>query len=187
MAGILERRHLLRRALAGGAVLGVAAGLALGAVEVVYVLATAGASFDGALETGRFALLTAAVLAGAGALAGAAEGLVAAAVAWASGALGDPRRDQVWQARLYTALAMPPVALLCAQIFRGPHARTIAHHDVYAVAIGVAALALLFALLRAWQRVYHGDGHGPVAAGAAWLVAAVCAAAAILGYTIDQR
>jgi len=75
------------------------------------------------------------------------------------------------------------VALVCAQIFRGPHARTIAHHDAYAVAIGVVALALWFAGVRAWQRVYHGN----VAAGAAWLVAAVCAAASLLCYSLDQK
>jgi len=71
VAGILERRHTLRRALGGGVVLGVAAGIALGLVEVAYVLATAGASFDGALETGRFFALTVATLARGGALVGA--------------------------------------------------------------------------------------------------------------------
>ena len=71
--------------------LGVAAGLGLGIVEVVYVLLTAGASFDGALETGRFVALTAATLAGAGAVIGAAEGLIAAGVTSLAAALGDPR------------------------------------------------------------------------------------------------
>jgi arylsulfatase A-like enzyme len=183
VAGILERRHTLRRALCGGVVLGVAAAFGLGIVEVFYVLSTAGASFDGALENGRFVALTLATLAGAGALVGAAQGLVAAGVSTLAAALGDPRRDQKWQARLYTALAVPPVALVCAQVFRGPRARTIAHHDAYAVAIGVVALALFYVAVRIWQRIYSGN----VAAGVAWLAAAVCAAAAILFYTIDQR
>ncbi len=183
MAGILERRHTLRRALTGGVVLGAAAGLLVGLFEAVYVVVTAGPSFDGAFETGRFALLTAAALAGAGALVGVVEGLVAAAVTQAASALGDPRRDQLWQARLYTVLAVPPVALVCAQIFRGAHARTIPHHDAYAVAIGVAALALVFAAVRLWQRVYHGGVAPAVAA----LVAASAALGAIIGYDADQR
>ena len=183
MAGILERRHTLRRALGGGVVLGVAAGILVGLLEVAYVLGTAGASFDGAFETGRFIALTVAAVAGGGALVGCAQGLVAAAVEHASSALGDPRRDQVWQARLYTALAVPPVALVCAQIFRGPHARTIAHHDAYAVAIGVVALAGFFLVVRAWQRLYRGN----VAAGAAWLAAALCAVLAVAAYLVDQR
>src|SRR6185312_16193261 len=183
MAGILERRHTLRRALCGGVVLGTVAGLGVGIIEVVYVLMTAGASFDGAWETGRFVALGIATLMGVGAAVGAAEGLVAAAVTMAASALGDERRDQLWQARLYTALAVPPVALVCAQIFRGAHARTIAHHDAYAVAIGVVALGLWFAAVRAWQRVYYGN----LAAGAAWLVAAVAAAAALFFYSADQK
>ncbi|HEY2742998.1 MAG TPA: sulfatase [Polyangia bacterium] len=188
MAGILERRHRLRRALAGGVMLGVAAGLGLGIVEVVYVLMTAGASFDGAMENGRFVALTVATLAGAGALVGAAEGLIAAGVTMLGAALGDPRRDQKWQARLYTALAVPPVALVCARIFRGPHAQTIAHHDAYAVAIGAVALASFYVAVRLWQRIYHhGPQGGELAPGVAWLAAAVCAAAAILLYTVDQR
>src|SRR5439155_19386804 len=112
-----RRRHRWRRGSSGGVGLGAAAGLALGLVEVVYVLVTAGASFDGALETGRFATLTAAALAGAGALVGAAEGLVGAAIEHSASALGDPRRDHAWRARLLTVLAVPPVALGCAQIF----------------------------------------------------------------------
>ncbi|MGZ3440850.1 MAG: sulfatase, partial [Polyangia bacterium] len=183
MAGILERRHMLRRALAGGVVLGAAAGLALGLVETVYVLITAGASFDGALETGHFAALTVAALAGAGALAGVVQGLVGAAVERAASALGDPRRDHLWRARLLTMLAVPPVALLCAQIFRGPFARTIAHHDAYAVAIGAVALGLVFFGLRLWQRVYH-DRLAPRAA---WTIAALLAVAALAAYTVDQR
>ena len=163
--------------------LGVAAGIVVGVIEVAYVLATAGASFDGALETGRFVGLTLATLAGAGALAGVVQGLIGGAIAYASSALGDPRRDQSWQARLYTALAVPPVALVCAQIFRGPYARTIAHHDLYALAIGVGALLLFFVALRGWQRVYGGN----LAPGAAWLAGAVCLAAAILCYAVDQR
>ena len=166
--------------------LGVAAGLGLGIVEVVYVLLTAGASFDGALETGRFVALTVATLAGAGAVIGAAEGLIAAGVTSLAAALGDPRRDQKWQARLYTTLAVPPVALVCAQIFRGPRARTIAHHDAYAVAIGVVALALVYVALRLWQRIYQ-RSDGTLASGVAWLAAAVGAAAAILLYSVDQR
>ena len=163
--------------------LGTAAGLALGVVEAVYVIWTAGASFDGAFETGRFAALTAVALAGFGAVAGCAQGVVAAAVGWASAALGDPRRDQLWQARLYTALAVPPVALGCAHIFRGAHARTIAHHDLYAVGIGVGALALWFAGVRAWQRLCRGQ----LAPGAAGLVAALGAAASLVRYSLDQR
>jgi arylsulfatase A-like enzyme len=181
--GLLERRHLLRRALAGGVVLGVAAGLAVALVEIAWVLATAGASFDGALETGTFVALTAATLAGAGAVVGAAQGLCAAAVGHAASALGDPRRDQVWQARLYTALAVTPVALVCAQIFRGPFARTIAHHDVYAVAIGVGALALAFGAIRVWQRLYDER----IAPAAAWAIAAGCALVAIAAYVLNQR
>ena len=183
MAGILERRHTLRRALCGGVVLGTVAGLGVGIIEVVYVLMTAGASFDGAWETGRFVALGIATLMGVGAAVGAAEGLVAAAVTMAASALGDERRDQLWQARLYTALAVPPVALVCAQIFRGPHAQTIPHHDAYAVAIGVAALALVWAAVRVWQRVYR-DNAAPALA---WLTAAVCAVGSVLLYSIDQK
>ena len=84
---------------------------------------------------------------------------------------------------MYTALAVPPVALVCAQIFRGSYARTIAHHDAYAVAIGVVALAGFFVVVRAWQRLYRGS----VAPSVAWLAAALCALSAVAAYYVDQR
>lgn len=163
--------------------LGAAAGLLLGLVEVAWLLATAGASFDGARETAELVALTLAVLAGAGTLVGAVEGLLCAAVEEAAAALGDPRRDAVWHARLYTALAVPPIALVCAQIFAGPRARTIAHHDLYAVAIGVVALAAWFSTVRAWQRLHRGERSRR-------LVLALALAAALLAlvvYAADQK
>ncbi|MDB4971271.1 MAG: hypothetical protein JWN44_6960, partial [Myxococcales bacterium] len=183
MAGILERRHPFRRSLAGGVVLGAAAGLALGLVEVVWLLLTAGASFDGALETGSFAALTALTVAGTGALVGLAQGVLAATVGEVAGALGDPRRDHAWEARLYTALAVPLVALVCAQIFSGPRARTIAHHDLYAVGIGLVALILWWIAIRTWQRLYRPELHRR----AAFTVAAALAVVAVGAYVVDQR
>ena len=155
----------------------------MGLVEVLWLLATAGASFDGARETSRFVGLTALVCGGAGALVGVLQGLLAAVVRESAAALGEPRRDAVWQARLYTALSVPPVALGCAQIFAGPRARTIAHHDLYAVGIGVTALVLFWLGLRGWQRLYDER----LARGAAFAVAAGCALVSIGAYVADQK
>jgi arylsulfatase A-like enzyme len=174
----------VRRALAGGAVLGAAAGVLVGLVDAAYVWATASASFDGLGEAGRFVVAVVGTLAGAGVLAGIAQGAVVAAVTEAAHALGERRRDAgVWQARLYIMVAVPPVALACAQIFRGPRARAIAHHDAIAVAIGVAALALLWAGLRLWQALYRVE----LPCRRAWLLATLAALAGIGLYLVDQR
>src|SRR5258708_3941362 len=113
------------RYLLGGLSLGAATGLLLAACEVAYVLDTAAPSFDGPAEAVRFAAAVALVLIAAGALIGAAEGLTFAAVASLADALASARtRRAVWQARIFTALATPAVAQACAQMFRGPRART---------------------------------------------------------------
>jgi arylsulfatase A-like enzyme len=182
---ILERRRWLRRALAGGVVLGAAAGAVCATIECAWVLVTAGASFDGVGEAARFFALTVMLLVGGGALAGVAQGLVMAAVAAASRALQSRRADAAgWRAMLYTAVAAPPIALGCAQIFAGPRARLIPHHDVYALAIGIVALGTIFLLARAWQRLATAlsDGRSrPL------LISSVMTLVALLFHAVDQR
>jgi arylsulfatase A-like enzyme len=182
---LLERRRPLRRALAGGVVLGAFAGVLAGIIDAAWVLATAAASFDGAGEMARYFALALAVVAGAGALAGIAEGMLFAAVGALARALQSRRADaDVLQAVLVTALATPPIALGCTQIFAGPRARTIAHHDLYAVAIGLAALAAVFAAARVWQRLARAISDGRMRALAP---ATAFILAALILYTVDQR
>ncbi len=184
MAGILDRRRTVRRALAAGVVLGAFAGALVGILEATWVLVTAGASFDGDAEVARFCAAAVGLLVGAGALAGLAEALAAAAVTEAAHLAGEHKRDTaLWQARLYTTLAVVPVALLCAQIFNGPRARTIAHHDVYAIVIGVVMLAGLWLVVRLWQRLYR-DTMPP---STAWSFVVIAAVATYGLYRVDQQ
>ncbi|HEX4458541.1 MAG TPA: sulfatase-like hydrolase/transferase, partial [Polyangia bacterium] len=184
MAGILDRRRTVRRSLAAGVVLGAFAGALVGLLEAVWVVVTAGASFDGDAETARFCAATVGLLVGAGALVGLVEGLTAAAVSEAAHLAGERKRDtELWQARLYTTLAVPPVALLCAQIFNGPRARNIAHHDVYAVAIGVVMLLGTWLVVRVWQRLYHERMRRSTA----WSFVVIVAMATYGLYRVDQQ
>jgi arylsulfatase A-like enzyme len=174
----------VRRALGAGVVLGAIAGALVGVLEAVWVIVTAGASLDGEAEIARLCAGVVGVLVGAGTLVGLAEGLIAAAVTEAAHAAGEHKRDTaIWQARLYTTLAVVPVALVCAQIFAGPRARAIAHHDIYAVAIGVVALICCWALVRAWQRLYQ-ERMVPATG---WSLAVIVAMAAYGLYRVDQQ
>ena len=174
----------MRRALGAGVILGALAGVLVGGLEAVWVLVTAAASFDGQAEVARFCASVIGVLAGAGTLVGVAEGLLASAVIEAAHAAGERKRDTaIWQARLYTTLAVPPVALLCAQIFTGPRARALPHHDVYAIAIGVMMLLGCWLVVRLWQRVYHDK----TVAATGWSLASLAALAAYGLYRVDQQ
>src|SRR3954447_8036755 len=115
------------RAFAGGVLLGVAGALVVLALELGWIVATAFGWFDGPGELGRFALYGGGLLIGAGLAAGIVEGALAAGLRTAPTAV-------------FTLLAAPPVALVCALIFRGEHARTIPGHQVYAVVIGALLL-----------------------------------------------
>jgi arylsulfatase A-like enzyme len=154
-------------------------------IECAWVLGTAYASFDGIGEGARFFALTMLLVVGGGALAGVAQGLISAVVGAASRLLQSRRADAAgWHAMLYTAVAAPLIALGCAQIFIGPRARTIPHHDVYALAIGIAALVTIFVLVRAWQRLARrlSDGKSrPL------LISSAMTLGALFLYAVDQR
>jgi arylsulfatase A-like enzyme len=107
--------------------LGAFAGLLCGLVETLWLLLGSLGYFDGPLEMLRLLLVMLALGGGVGALAGALEGAVHR--------FGSP----LWK----TLLCSPFVAWICMQIFRGPQARNIPHHDLIAVAIGVVALAAI--------------------------------------------
>src|SRR5438094_10066038 len=127
-----EREASFRRGIAGGVVLGTAVGALLALFEATFVARSAWGYFDGAGELLRFALGALGVLAAGGALAGAAGGAAAGLIARAAQAatnFGGRSRREAWTARIYAALATVPVALACAQIFRGPRAQQIAGHD----------------------------------------------------------
>jgi hypothetical protein len=134
--------------IAWGLGLGAAGGALVGVIEVGWLLATAFGYFDGVFEILR--LLACAV--GLGAAAGACAGLLqgAAALLVESGArlLANKSPLAEWRARLVTALAIAPVAWVCAQIFRGPRAQQIAGHRLWAAVIGCLALALIYAVAR---------------------------------------
>src|SRR5581483_11355728 len=182
-----ERGSSFRRGIAGGAVLGAAVGLVLALFEATFVARSAWGYFDGAGELGRFALGACGVLAAGGALAGAACGLAAAGIALAAAALGGRGGREAWIARIYTALATAPVALGCAQIFRGPQAQKIAGHDLYAVAIGLGALGAWYFAARRWLAIAAALDERRVGARAAAGLALARAAAAWGAYVADQR
>src|SRR5438552_13721872 len=94
--------------------LGAAAGLLCGLGETLWLCASAAGYFDGPLEMLRLLLVLGALGGGVGVLLGAIEAGV----------------HRFAGPRLRTLLCAPPVAFICAQIFKGPQARTIAHHDL---------------------------------------------------------
>src|SRR4051812_31620813 len=110
--------------------LGAAAGLLCGLIEAVWLLASAAGYFDGSAEVLRLVLTLLALGGAAGALAGVVEEGLWRAL---------PRRPIS-----YTLVCAPAVAWICAQVFAGPQARTIPHHDLWAVALGLAALAAIY-------------------------------------------
>jgi arylsulfatase A-like enzyme len=185
---LLERRHVFRRSIAAGVLMGTLAAGLLAALEAAWVLSTAAASFDGAREIARFVACTTLVLLGAGALVGALEGALAAVVSLAANALGDRRSSaQRWKVRLYTALLTLPVAVICAQIFAGPRARTIAGHHLYAIAIGVLTLAAFARAVPLWQRLRAGLSDGTLPSALGWLAALAALALTVAAYVVDQR
>jgi arylsulfatase A-like enzyme len=188
-------RHLHRRAIAGGVILGASAAVLLELYEVSWLARSAWPMFDGAGELARFAAAGLALVAAAGVVVGFAAGLVASAIggtAFALAASADTQaarrtRRSRWRVRLYTLLAVAPVALVCAQVFRGPRAQKIPAHDLLAVLIGVVALVALAAALRAYERAWAQIRDGAWRARTAWAVAFVPAAAGYAAYVADQR
>jgi arylsulfatase A-like enzyme/HEAT repeat protein len=161
------------RRFSSGAALGVAGALLVAALELGWIAKSALGYFDGPAELTGFILFTAGVLAGAGLFAGVLEG----AVAWAL--------DRAWRARVptaaLTALATPAIAIVSAQIFRGPKARTIPGHTLWSIAIGLALAGGLHVGIALWRRLYtEGDRRTLRAVGGAALVATV------LAYVADQ-
>ncbi|HEY7956477.1 MAG TPA: hypothetical protein VII38_14335, partial [Polyangia bacterium] len=138
------------RLLAGAIALGVCAGLGVGAVEVGWLAYAARVYFDGTGELARYGIRELGFLAGVGAIAGFAQGLIAVAIADLARALEARRPSGRWSDRLYTFLCAPLLAWGCAQIFKGPRARAIPGHTLYAIAIGLFALGAIYAGLGLW-------------------------------------
>jgi arylsulfatase A-like enzyme len=171
----------IARAVAVGARAGGLAGLALGALEAIYVGVASWAFFGGVGEGARFAAVTLSLVGLGGVALGAAAGLTLGALDAAAerlGARGGAPRE-AWLAPLVAVAAAGPVALFCAQIFRGPRARAVPGHDLIAAAIAIAMLAALWLAVRQ-------IAAGPAGAAARRWAAALAGAAA-LAYVADQR
>jgi arylsulfatase A-like enzyme len=166
-----DRRNAVKRALFGGAVLGIVAMGFVAAVELVIC------GVKGALPAGgwalkvRWAAAVAGVLLAFGPLLGLAAGGVSIAVDVAANKLSKRRlQEPTWAARIYVALLLLPVALFCAAVFHGRRARLIPYKDLWAVLMGAAFLAvayvLAWALLNLRERVTSGRASQAEAWGA---------------------
>jgi arylsulfatase A-like enzyme len=165
----------MRRSASIGVVLGAAAGLALGVVEVAYLALTAWACFDGPLELGRFAASLAGLCIGAGAVAGVALSLAGALLGRLAARLGGG----AWTARLLALVAAGPIALAAAQVFRGPQARLIPGHTVFAVALFAAGVATVYGATLAYRTLLDAPARRFAAVG--------LGAGTLACYVADQR
>jgi arylsulfatase A-like enzyme len=165
-----------RRAFASGVALGIAGAALVALVELVYLIDTAYGWFDGPGELLRFAVYGLSALAGAGLVAGLAEGTLAALAV------------RLWPGRVpslaVTGLAAPPVALASALAFRGPHARTIPGHTLWAVLLGVGLLGLVQLAVVAYRRILASvDERRRVG----WATAGLALVLLVGAYVADQR
>ena len=164
------------RTLFAAVTLGGAGALLLAGIELGFLLGSAFGYFDGPAELARFAGCQLFLLLGAGVLVGLVEGGLASAI----DALPQHRRSLA-----YTVLCAPPVAFVCAQIFRGPRASQLPGHHVYAVLIGLGALAALYGGLQLLARFWR-DSDG--SAGRFDLLLVALSLSATIGlYLADQR
>jgi arylsulfatase A-like enzyme len=185
---MLERRRRVRRALGGGAVLGAAAALVLALVEVVYLVVVARGSLPRRADLVRLVLCLPALLLLLGSLLGTALGALGGLVGLAADALARRRgAAPIWSARLYTVVATPAIALVCAQAFQGRRARTIAHKDLVAVGLGLLLCGLFYLAARLATRLRDRIGRGLWGLSASLLVAATMLTAAAALYLGDQR
>jgi arylsulfatase A-like enzyme len=156
-----------RRAFVRGVALGVAGAALVALVEILWIVKTAWGWFDGPAELVRFALFGGGVLLGAGLLIGLCEGALAALAVRLFGRLPS---------LAVTALGVPAVAAVCAQLFAGSYAKTIPGHQLWSVLIGIALLGGVHATVLGYRRW-----------GRSWPVAVLALAVTVGAYLADQR
>ncbi len=154
---LLERRNLLRRSLAGGLVVGMAAAVFLGLLDGL--LAVFRGDFDGWMEALQFVGCDLALAAMVGALAGL---LLGALQVGADRLVASARRvrQPIWRARLATALAIPAVAIVVEQLFSGRRAQLLPGHDALVVFVGLILLAVIYSVMRFGQLLAAQLGNG---------------------------
>jgi len=185
---MFERRRRIRRAVCGGVVLGSSAALVLGLLEIGYLALASGASFPGPGFAVRFDLYALSVLVLAGALIGLLQGALGGLVVVASGQLSRRRASAgEWAARLYTGLATPGIALVCALAFQGRRAKTLPHKDLIAVGLGIFGIALFYLAARMCVRAKDKLGRGLYGRALTLGLPLALAFLASVAYVADQR
>lgn len=146
-----ERRHLLRRLVTGGITLGILAALLCGLAESALIFAGTSAPLESTGERVGFTLALLGLLALAGAVLGALEGLAATLALSVSQRAAQVRRRRHLEARIYTFLLAPGVTVAVAQLWSGRRARLIPGHHAIVVALIAAVLLGIYGAFRLMQ------------------------------------
>lgn len=121
----------------------------LAVIEASYLFLVAQPEFDSPVQALLFASYLGLILMSLGAIVGALEGLVSLGISLLTSLLAGQRlAEPRWMALLYSTLALPGIALVSAQVFKGRRASLIPGKDLIALGLGLVLLGLFYLGLR---------------------------------------
>jgi arylsulfatase A-like enzyme len=146
----IERRRLIRRAIAGGVLFSALSVLPLFALELSYVTLFRHPSWGSLGEMLRFVLYLFLLLVSAGAVFGIIEGLVVLGLSQLTALLAKRRvTEPRWMAWLASILMLPGIAVVTSKLFAGRRAQLIFGKDFIAITLGLFGLLAMYGLFRA--------------------------------------
>ena len=145
----IERRRVIRRAIAGGVLFAGLSAVPLCLIELLYVLLIRQPSYDSYGEAFSFGFHIHLLLISVALVVGLAEGLLLLAVSNLTQLLAKKRvHEPRWMAWIYSFLALPIIAVISAKVFAGRQAQLIPYKDVIAVLLGLTGLLATYGFLR---------------------------------------
>jgi hypothetical protein len=145
----LERRRVLRRAVAGGVLLAAFAAIPVGVMEALYVYFVQAPAFNSVKESFQFGLYLFLLLVSVAAVLGAVEGVVVLGVHLLTQKLAKQRlKEPPWMAWLYSLVCLPLIAVMASMIFSGRRAQEIAGRHLIALGVGIVALLATYIVFR---------------------------------------
>ncbi|MCA9665383.1 MAG: sulfatase, partial [Myxococcales bacterium] len=186
---MLDRRQKkIRRAMAGGALIAIAATLPLWLMDAVWVLGVAAPRFDSHMQGFVYALSLGGVLAGLAAIIGGLEGLLALGINALVARVAKQRTAEPrWMALIIAILGAPFCAVVAAQMFAGRRASQITGKHFIAIGVGLGGVAALYGVARVCVAARDRLRVQRWGKSAALALAALCLALAAALYWTDQR
>jgi HEAT repeat protein len=184
----IERRRMIRRALAGGVLFAALSAVPLALIELGYVLLVRRPAFASATEALLFCLHLVLVLLASGAVLGLVQGPLVLGLSQLARLLARRRvAEPRWMAWLCSLLMLPGIAAVSAMTFAGRRAQLIPGKDWIAMGLGLAGLVLAygaFRLIIGARDRFRIRRWGPRQAA---LLAPAVLLLAVLVYVADQR